>query len=208
MKKILAGICLMLICYADGKAQYIVNPVVGVNSFALSEVPQGTTQQQDGGFEIGVNLRIGRRFYFQPGVHFLSEQNVLRLDTALTPTEIKTDFTTLAIPIVVGTKLLDMPDEGVEPFNIILQTGLMPRILLSAKDHDTKEYRKNYFNQFNFGVLFGVGFEFYAFTLDLNGELGLSKFYDVTNSANGGFTAKPMVFHIDLGYKFLMGGEE
>ncbi|HEX2617178.1 MAG TPA: hypothetical protein VHL57_06525, partial [Flavobacteriales bacterium] len=53
-----------------GQAQFHVNPQIGGTFVDLTDDPNGVTTKAAFGFQVGLDLRIGDRFYFQPGAYF------------------------------------------------------------------------------------------------------------------------------------------
>jgi hypothetical protein len=87
MKRILLLLTLSLFLYTQSNAQLKFNPQIGLTVQKLSNdklktTSGGSTTTSDIDFEgkigfmIGADARIGRRFYFQPGVFYLKNTTV------------------------------------------------------------------------------------------------------------------------------------
>ena len=61
--------------------QTLLSPKVGLGLLQLNENPNGLSNKVDIGFQAGLDLRMGRRFYWQPGL-FYSTNTVAMVDSS------------------------------------------------------------------------------------------------------------------------------
>jgi hypothetical protein len=153
-------------------AQVAINPQVGVALTTLTPEQAGVQYNANVGVLAGADLRIGQRFYFQPGAFFVSGKTALSVGDSLV-TEDHLIWNSLKLKALAGYNLLDGDD-----FRLRLNAGPTYNWLLSAtgKDDNIKVEMKD-FNTGTWSVDAGLGIDLTIFTLDGGVSYGLSKAY-------------------------------
>lgn len=176
-------------------AQLAVNPQLGVTFQNLTEQPAGTEAKAAAGAMLGLDLRIGSRFYFQPGA-FL-ERNATVVSTgdsvAIEDNLVRTN---LKLKALVGYNLIDG-----DAFRLRLNTGPSYDVLLSVDNKDDNiEWNKDDFNGGSFNWNGGLGADLSIITLETGVAYGLSKVF----KEQDGFTsdAKYFTFYFTAGVVF------
>ena len=132
---------------------------------------EGTFKSENrAGYYGGIWARIGAA-----GIHLQPEMYISGKNTTLKDAngfENKVDFTSLDIPVLVGTKI------GAAGVGIRLNTGPVVSFVLSKdqsiKDATTQVFKGNFKDQ-NFAWQFGAGLDVSKLGIDLRYEQGLSK---------------------------------
>lgn len=153
-------------------AQVAFNPQAGIALATLTPEREGTQYKADVGVLAGADLRIGQRFYFQPGALFVSSKTAVSAGDSLV-TEDHLVFSSLKLKALAGYNLVDGDD-----FRLRLNAGPTYNWLLSAtgKDENIKVEMKD----FNTGWLnldAGLGIDLWIITLESGVSYGLSKAY-------------------------------
>ena len=221
MKIIVVAALLVTFFTARVDAQFMINPIVGINTFVLSSDPPNATANVSVGWSVGVNGRIGDHFFFEPGLHYMMQQNGMTVQNYDNGQE-KTDFVAkdnlsyLRIPLLFGLKLFGTVSHD-QLFNANIHAGLSPSFLLSATNTNTEKDVKDAYNSVGLAIGAGVGLDILMFTLDVDLDLGLTDVYNTSNRASlppavaptlDGYHGKPIGFHVNLGFKYQFQTDE
>lgn len=174
MKKHFFALTALLLAVCSLQAQVTFRPYVGINSSSLTKDLDSLAFNSGTGYQIGVDLQIGARFYVQPGVQ------VEYLKNELEP--LGGDKTVLKRSRLRASALIGYSYGGVEStFSFRMFTGPNASINLSAKedDVDIKDELKNLI----FGWNVGVGADFSILFVDAGYQFGLSEIYDAVEAA-------------------------
>ncbi|UKT63395.1 porin family protein [Pedobacter mucosus] len=198
MKKIIFSIVLLTLGWATSKAQtFNLGVKAGVN---LAKINADFASEENRlGYQIGAWARIGgASFYVQPEAYIGSKGNKFISFTNNSGTEVaaegKVKFTTLDVPILLGTKF------GSNNLNFRLMAGPVISFILNENSTFSSAYAQatdfdNYKNQ-AFGIQGGAGVDIGNISVDLRYETGLSNI-----SKSDKYTQKPNLFQLSLGYK-------
>ncbi|MGB4776677.1 MAG: porin family protein [Daejeonella sp.] len=200
MKKIILVSCLMLIASTAIVAQmpsFTLGIKGGVNYSKLEGKDDFTNKKGILGYQVGAFARVGGNFYVQPEVYLGSKGNEfvqVQQDNNMAEVKGKVKFTTLDIPILLGTKL------GTSSFNLRFMAGPVISFIVSEKTSFDAAYQNvsdynNYKDQ-SLGIQGGAGVDVGNLTLDLRYEAGLSNI-----SKSEKYDQKQSLFHLSLGYK-------
>lgn len=87
-------------------AQFAVNPQLGMTMQKLTDAPEGAEYKAALGAMIGLDMRIGDRFYFQPGGFFERNSTVVSVGDSLV-VEDNLVRSNLKLKALVGYNLID-----------------------------------------------------------------------------------------------------
>lgn len=185
----LIAFCFLLSMPLISFAQFTVAPKVGVNYLWVGDRPDGIDRSTaDKGWQAGVDVRLGKKFYFQPGIHYVSTGSTI---TSLEDIkDIKTGKASyMKIPANIGFKLIDT-----WLVKLRVHGGGTANKLLNVKENGG--LAKSDFNTWNYGANVGAGIDILIFSLDANYEWGLTDLY----AQQAGST--PTMFSVSVGMKF------
>ena len=155
---------------AFAQAQLAINPQIGLNMTNLTEEPEGSEFKASAGFMIGADLRIGDRFYFQPGAFYVATSTAVTVGDSL---KVDDNLTTsnLKLKGLVGYNLIDG-----DAFRLRLNAGPTYNILMSVGSADDKiKFDKDDFNSGSFNLDAGLGADISIITVETGISYGLSK---------------------------------
>ena len=211
MKKLFIFFAVILAAHSQTQ----INPIIGINTFILSAIPDSASANVSIGWTIGVNFRLGDQTIFLPGIHYLHEQNGVTIpavsgnNNAHAEFVVKDDIDLLRIPLLIGFRFFKTKDHDVA-FNINLHGGGSVLYLLSATDHTSGKDKSSNYNSLGFALTGGIGLDILFLTLDVDVDYGMTKVYsdsfndpdtELRNIRNG-FTGKSFGFRINLGGKY------
>src|SRR5688572_21257665 len=164
----------------------VINPMVGMTFSAFNNEPEGLESKARVGWLVGVNLRIGDQFYFEPGLQYVLLNSELRstsgplIDTAVLG---NTDMNILRIPMMVGVRMLSNEDKD-NPLNLNVHFGLDFGIITSFYQSD-KSLTSDDFKNPILGAIIGAGIDFLSFTFNIDYSYGLTPVFNETYTPFG-----------------------
>lgn len=200
MKKLIFSIVFLTAGWLTSHAQtFNLGVKAGVN---LAKINADFASEENRlGYQIGAWARIGgASFYVQPEAYIGSKGNKFISFTNNNNTEIaaegKVKFTTLDIPVLLGTKF------GSNKLNFRVMAGPVISFVLDENSSFNSAYQQatdfdNYKNQ-ALGIQAGAGIDVGSISVDLRYEAGLSNI-----SKSEKYTQKPNLFQLSLGFKIL-----
>ncbi|KQR71996.1 porin family protein [Pedobacter sp. Leaf176] len=200
MKKLIFSIVILTAGWLTSHAQtFNLGVKAGVN---LAKINADFASEENRlGYQIGAWARIGgASFYVQPEAYIGSKGNKFISFTNNNNTEIaaegKVKFTTLDIPVLLGTKF------GSNKLNFRVMAGPVISFVLDENSSFNSAYQQatdfdNYKNQ-ALGIQAGAGIDVGSISVDLRYEAGLSNI-----SKSEKYTQKPNLFQLSLGFKIL-----
>jgi hypothetical protein len=179
-------------------AQLAVNPQLGITLQNLTDEPDGAEFKAAVGLMLGVDVRIGDRFYFQPGGFFERNSTVVSVgDTAIIEDNLVRS--NLKLKALVGYNLIDG-----DAVRLRLNTGPSYDILLSVDNKDDNiAWIKDDFNSGSFNWNLGLGVDLSIITLETGMVYGLSSVFKEEDVA---FTSDPKYFTLYLTAGVVFGG--
>jgi Outer membrane protein beta-barrel domain len=198
MKKIMILSCLVLSTSIAALAQlpsFTAGIKAGVNYSSLKTKNDLTDQNGIMGYQVGVFTRIGGGgFYVQPELYLGSKGNdfiKVQNGTDVVAATGKVRFTTLDIPVLLGTKI------GVSKLNLRFMAGPVLSFLVDKNTTFDSAYDnlKDYKNQ-AIALQAGAGVDIANLSVDLRYEAGLSNI-----NKSDTYSQKQNLFHLSLGYK-------
>ncbi|MEM9990803.1 MAG: porin family protein [Bacteroidota bacterium] len=181
MKQLIIMVLALCLCVGVSVAQDVsFSPKAGINYYDISEdeLSEFTLDGQSG-FHLGLDLRIGNKVYFQPGLHYYSlntdfeGKDIGDLAQQIEAGEVRSE--SLRLPLVIGTSFLQT-----ERINFRAQAGVTGLFLVNLEDNALLETGN--FRNFSGGATFGLGMDIGIITLDIIYDIGLTDtFEDSTN---------------------------
>ena len=184
--------------FVTGFSQVQLNPQIGVNFTRLTEDPQNDlggiiTTEGKGGIVIGADLRLGKRFYIQPGVYVLGSKTVYKYQDSLfvDPTEISQYNGKLRG--MAGYKIFDTN------FKMRVMAGPSYNFQLSLNADNNPYFDKENFHKGYFNLDGGIGIDILFLTAEFGYSYGLSDVFD-----NHVFRNKPkyQTWYVTVGVLF------
>ncbi len=156
------------------EAQISLRPQAGFNTSSLSQDFDDATFSDEVGFQFGVDLQLGNRFYVQPGIFWESAKNELRerIDGD------KTEFTVnrIRVPLLVGYKLFS--HETNRWVDLRLFTGPNMAFSVGKNIEDSPLINKGDFKDAVYGWQVGAGLDLAIFFVDAGYTFGLSEVFE------------------------------
>lgn len=197
MKKIVLAAFLLIVTSAGAFAQFHLGIKGGLNYTTIKAQDNQFDQSGVLGYQLGVWSRIGKSFYLQPEIYVGSKGSNITFSTSSstgsTTTEAKQKFTTLDVPLLLGTRI------GKDKANFRLMVGPSFQFTLDdnssafsqATNPDFYKYRDYVTN-----LQAGAGIDLGNLSVDLRYETSLQ---DI-NKSNG---QRQSLLHLSLGFKIL-----
>jgi hypothetical protein len=193
----------MILLLAAGFAfgQISLGPKIGFNTSKLTVDASDISSDLKNSFNFGVFLRVGKKFYLQPEVNWMTRGSVFKKPAMdnLSPVEQEIDLKTIEIPVLVGWRLINL---GVA--NIRVMAGPSASIVVD-KSVETKKgveiLKDSDINDMIWGLNVGAGIDVLMFTLDVRYQMGLNEVIEKVN--NFDFNSKNNVFCVSLGWKII-----
>ncbi|MBD0261125.1 MAG: outer membrane beta-barrel protein [Cytophagales bacterium] len=168
MKKSTLCIGLLVAAHAAAFAQFTVQPQAGITLQTLNQRPVESTTKAKVGYLVGLDARLGKQLYFQPGLffnHFSTE-----LNRQGDRNQIRQSI--LRVKALAGYNLIHSED-----FKFRINAGPSYDFLVHANDAGDvfrkSSYRKGWLNA---GA--GLGIDISRFTLDVGTSWGLTRTFD------------------------------
>ena len=156
-------------------AQVQVNPHVGLLAQTLQGDPDNGDYRGNMGWQAGVDIRLGRRLYFQPGVHIGRQATVVQvqvpllLDTFLVENDLVR--TVLKAKALVGFNLVHK-----DGFKLRLNAGPTYDLLLSVDNsNDDIAWNRDDLTAGSFNLDAGLGLDIWFVTVEGGVSVGLNK---------------------------------
>jgi hypothetical protein len=199
MKKIIFSIVFLTLGWATSQAQsFNLGVKAGVN---LAKINADFAKEENRlGYQIGAWARIGNSVYLQPEAYIGSKGNKFISITQDNGNEVsaegKVKFTTLDIPLLLGTKF------GSKNLNFRVMAGPVLSLVLDENTTFSSAFNQatdfgDYKNQ-AFGIQAGAGVDVGSISVDLRYEAGVSNI-----SKSEKYKQTPNLFQLSLGFKIL-----
>jgi hypothetical protein len=181
MKKV--TLILFLLVWAGGLSAQVgfsINPQVGMLGVRTSQEPRaGIRTNNKIGFLGGVDLRIGNRFYVQPGAFLTTSKTVYEFDDSLFVDEEEIARTSLKLKALAGYQIIDG-----EHFNLRLAAGPTYDFLIGLNGEDNTVFEEDEFKNGTVNLDAAIGMDISIFTLEFGYSYGFSKVYESGNGFN------------------------
>jgi len=182
---------------AEGN-RLVFNPQIGANATQYTNVDDLLADTEGRvGWQVGLFVRYGKRFYFQPGVFY--QQTSVDVtgpdDTEFEDIKDAHDVTSFWIPLEVGFDIISS-----DLVTLRANGGVAGTFVTAVGDNDLG-LTKDDFESFRAGGLLGAGVDIAIVSVDLSYELG---FTNVFTAPEGGesLDAKANTFRFSAGLVF------
>jgi len=172
----------------------------GVNYSNLKTKDDLTDENSIMGYQAGIFTRVGAAgLYFQPELYLGTKGNEytsIETNSAMMDVKGKIKFTTLDLPLLVGTKI------GTNKLNLRFMAGPIVSFIIDENNNLGTAYNSvvdfgNYKKQ-TLGFQAGSGVDLGNLTFDVRYEAGLSNI-----SQSEKYSQQQNLFHLSLGFKLL-----
>jgi hypothetical protein len=136
------------------------------------------------GWNAGLDFRIHiRRFFIQPGVHYLNSSLDLTSKDSLAQAPVLSGprMQSLKVPLMMGVYLTRAQHAF---FKINVKGGVSGNYLLAAERNQHKQFSRDNLQTCSYGLLAGIGLEFGIIALDLSHQWGMTKVFKDNNTKN------------------------
>lgn len=203
MKKIIMFTCLLGLSGLTAMAQipkFTFGIKGGINYSNLKTKDDLTGENSIMGYQAGIFTRVGAAgFYFQPELYLGTKGNEytsIETNSGMMDVKGKIKFTTLDLPLLVGTKI------GTNKLNLRFMAGPIVSFIIDENNNLGTAYNSvtdfgNYKKQ-TLGFQAGSGVDLGNLTFDVRYEAGLSNI-----SQSEKYSQQQNLFHISLGFKIL-----
>ncbi|MBE9465158.1 porin family protein [Dyadobacter subterraneus] len=171
-----------------------VIPVVGVHASAFdSDVKKDNTSGRTG-WNAGIDMRLrAKRFFVQPGLHYLNSSMAVTKKDSLTDTKFFSGprIHSLKLPVMIGI-YLTKANSGF--FKLNVKAGAVGNYILAVDKNNQAKFTKDNLHEYAYGLNGGIGMEFGLITLDVTYEGGITKYFKDSNVKNN-------ILRVTLGIK-------
>ena len=187
-------------------------PQIGYSASNLSLNTGDITNNLKNNFMFGAFVRLGKKFYVQPEVNWLTQGSVFKYPSInnLSPVEQDIKLKTIQIPVSVGFRFLNLT-----VVNLRIHGGVTANIItdktINNKDDDNtigqdliNPIKEEDINDLQWQYQFGVGVDVLMFALDIKYYGGINDIVNgnITIDQNTlGISSKSNLFVVTLGWK-------
>lgn len=159
---------------SSARAQLMVNPQVGGSFTNLTHTASEVTTSAAFGFQLGVDARLGKRLYFQPGACFGRSATLIRINEPdSNVVEDNMIRTTAKVKALLGCNIINGG-----AFRLRVNAGPTYEVLLSVDSKDDRiDFNRSDHNAGSFNMDAGLGIDITVITLEGGVSYGLSNAY-------------------------------
>lgn len=208
MKRIiLLTVTLLIVGMSYG--QFHIGPQIGYTGSNLSLNADSISNSLKNNLLIGAFVRIGKKFYVQPEVNWLTQGSVLKYPSfkdGIVPLEQEIKLSTLQVPVNVGWRFINL-----EIVNLRIFAGIAANFVLNTKIDTKSGNSDDYENalvpddfksvQWQWDA--GVGVDILMFAVDVKYMGGINNLLDNVQIEGNTLTSKSNLFVVTLGWKIL-----
>lgn len=170
---------LLMVVFGGASAQTQFNPQARMVFTTFLNTPNNFEASANLGFMVGGDFRLGKRFYFQPGVYYMNTATAI-LPTGVDSFKITTTRNSLRIKALAGFNIINQ-----QKLKLRINTGPSFDYVLNIKEkiNDGVSFVPND-NRYNTNILnwqAGLGVDVSFVTLELGYTFGLSRVYKDDN---------------------------
>jgi len=193
MKSILVSIILSTLVLS-GYSQIKVNPKIGINLSNFTQEDNILESSAKIGFAAGLDLRIGGRLYFAPGLYYLTSSTKIKKINELSIDEIIT-FNTIELPLTVGLNIINK-----DLLKVSLKAGIEGAYFASVSEVKdlSNTISEDDIERLNWGFQLGAGVDLKRFTFDLKFDFGKNSI--LKEDLNTSFNPQYNRMHLYIGY--------
>ena len=181
------GISMML------QAQVAIKPAFGLNATHLTTEHVDWKSEGRLGYQFGVGVLVGEKFYFEPGVYWATvSQNMTDAnDPNEQPDEFKHTISAIRVPVMLGYHILGN-EESLADLRLFAGPGVS---FVTGVNSDHDDLSKDDFKNMMFDVDVGAGIDVWFLFLEWHYIFGLTPVF------NEGSDAKFQTFYGNLGIR-------
>jgi hypothetical protein len=183
-----------LLCANLTHAQTVIKPAIGVNFTDFSEDPSTGECKSKVGYQVGLTVAFGKKWYFEPGIFWL-QKSTEYVDESSQLDNVKYDISGIRVPLGLGFNLLGN-DKSAVGLHII--GGASAFFLTNVKNLEIDDFKKA-----QWGLYAGAGLDISILFLDLQYEWSLTNVQEDVSAINVG---KSRSFFVNLGIRIPLGG--
>jgi hypothetical protein len=208
MKRIiLLTVTLLIVGMSYG--QFHIGPQIGYTGSNLALNADSISNSLKNNLLIGAFVRIGKKFYVQPEVNWLTQGSVFKYPSfkdGIVPLEQEIKLSTLQVPVNVGWRFINL-----EIVNLRIFAGIAANFVLNTKIDTKSGNSDDYENalvpddfksvQWQWDA--GVGVDILMFAVDVKYMGGINNLLDNVQIEGNTLTSKSNLFVVTLGWKIL-----
>lgn len=180
MRPIISLVFISISLSVFGQRQVLLNPRVGLGITQMKDAPVGFSEKVDIGFQAGLDVRMGKRFFWQPGL-FYKVNTLALIDSSqfsLEDNSIVSKY--LKFKMLGGVHLVNK-----EGFRLRLNAGPTLSYLLSmqSENESSSILRKEDFNSTLLNLEAGGGIDIWFLTFDVGYSFSFTNLFNA-NSLN------------------------
>ncbi len=187
---LLSTLILLFASLSFGQIKF--NPKIGMNVSNFTQEDDLFESSGSFGFGLGLDTRIGGRFYFAPGLFYLTSSTKIKKFNSISVDEVA-KFNTIEMPLTLGFSVINK-----ENLKIGIKAGIEGAYFASISE--VAQLNQDDYERLNWGYQFGVGADLKRFTFDLKFDLGKNS--SLKESVADSFNPQYNRFHLYLGYLF------
>ena len=174
-----------LFVFAGGNI--VLKPNIGIGITKFSENIEGVKNEATLGTEFGVDLLIGRKFYFQTGLRYVKDSyKVSGSINNLNDFKTKVHNIGIKVPMHVGLYLVDV--EATNLIKVRIFTGPSFKATTTVNDEGDDFLDKDKYSDITWGYQVGLGLDIWKIFLDAGYEIGLNEMIkDTSIKSNGAY---------------------
>jgi hypothetical protein len=164
-----------------GQRQFLINPKAGLGITQFREAPEGFSSKADFGFQAGLDLRMGKRFFWQPGLFYSANTVVLVDSSQFSLSDNSVVSTYVKFKLIGGIHLVNK-----EGFRLRLNAGPSVSRLLSveAENENTALIENDDFKSMLLNFEAGGGVDIWFLTFDVGYNLSFTNLINITSSSS------------------------
>ena len=170
--------CFLMVFTVSAMAQFSIRPQIGYNASNLTQSFKDISFTNDNGFQFGVDMQIGSKLYFQPGIMWESANNELK--DVVDGNNNSFRVNRVRVPVMLGYKFFGPDTEGIVDFRIF--TGPNASFIVNKDLKQSALINDNDFKNAIYGWNFGAGIDIAIVFVDLGYSFGLSEVFENVDS--------------------------
>jgi len=178
--------------------EFTVGIKVGYNASKLSTSIDSITSNFKSGFQAGIFVRVGKRFYLQPELYYTTQGGVFTSNLNNWKQNIK--LGSLDVPVLVGFKFINNDNLNLRILAGPVASFIVNKTIAEAGGIDGPITDAD-INSVNWYIQAGAGVDLWKFTLDVRYQIGLNQLIKEVQNVN--FNSHNNVWVVSLGFKIL-----
>ncbi len=160
---------LLLILDLNVFSQVKINPKLGLNLANFTQHEKIIKSTAQFGFSAGIDVRLGGRLFFTPGLYYVSSSTKLKEFEDVTINEVVT-FNSFELPLALGFHIINK-----EALKITLKAGIEGALFTDISE--LERISKTDIKKLNYGFQFGAGVDIKKLTFEVRYSLGQNSLF-------------------------------